>query len=117
MPISIPSLVHDPISSSTKQWLILAICLPILWLLFRRPIRQYITPKGIPGIPALDNPKPLWGDLGLMGQVIGDMGSFSYWFDYCAERMGAISQVRVGWWLTLVLFSFSSWVGVSYGEW
>ena len=85
--------------------LVSAICLLVFWFTFRHQILHLLTPRGIPGIPSLPDSKPIWGDLGPMGKVISDTGSFSYWFDHCAQRMGKISQVRVGWWLKLVILS------------
>lgn len=92
--------VHDLAASTNPVILVAAfLAVPILTYLLLPALRRLLTPGGIPGIPALPRPVPLWGDIPLMGKIIGDNDSFSYLFDWCAKEMGPISQVRAGWFL------------------
>jgi hypothetical protein len=65
-----------------------------------RPILRVLTPKGIPGIPAYPDPKPIWGDIPRMKQAIETHGGFSPCFDDMAKDLGVISQLRLGFFKT-----------------
>jgi len=78
---------------------IYALSLAIVLLVFRGRIRKSLIPRGIPGIPTLSSGVPIWGDIPLMGKVISDQDSFSYWFDWVARELGPICQVRAGFFL------------------
>jgi hypothetical protein len=74
--------------------LYLALLIPVAWIL-RKPILKYLTPRGIPGIPALRDPAPLWGDILRMGKRMTETGTFQVFFDEVLQELGPIAQIRV----------------------
>jgi hypothetical protein len=87
-----PDLLSYP-----SAYLLLSL-LPLYYFLFPS-IRRLLIPRGIKGIPALSGSVPLWGDIPVMGKMIGDHDSFSYFFDWVGKELGPIAQVRAGWFL------------------
>jgi hypothetical protein len=85
---------------------ILFLSLPLLYFLSSpiwNRLRLLLTPRGIKGIPGLSSSVPLWGDIPLMGKMIGDHDSFSYFFDWISGELGPIGQVRAGFFQKWVL--------------
>jgi hypothetical protein len=86
-------------SIPTTTTISLLLLLPTLLYIFRARLRNAIIPRGLNGIPTLKTGVPIWGDIPMMGKMIGDHDSFSYFFDWMAKELGPIGQVRVGWFM------------------
>lgn len=78
----------------------LALTLPVILFLYRHALLRLLTPRGIPGVPAYPNPKPLWGDLQFFQASMQEHGGFSKCFDDMATDLGVISQLRLGFFKT-----------------
>lgn len=86
------------------MWLYIALVIPAALYLFRHAILRFLTPRGLPGIPAYPDPKPFWGDLPRFQASMKENGGFSKCFDEMATDLGVISQIRLGFFKTLVYF-------------
>lgn len=81
------------------------ILLPIIVLASWKPfLRKWLTPRGIPGIPAYSDPQLFWGDIHRLKTSIEQYGGFSRCFDATAKDLGVISQLRLGFFKTFVTF-------------
>ena len=88
---SFPSL-HPILSTLTLTLLLLVI--------FRHRVRRLLTPMGIPGIPARQDPKPFYGDIIEVGRIVKESGRFSEVFETWARTLGPVSQIRLSWMAT-----------------
>jgi hypothetical protein len=67
---------------------ILALYLLQRWL-------KFLTPKGIPGMPAYPDPYPILGDVPRMAAHIKKHRKFSHLFDQMGRDLGPISQLKL----------------------
>ena len=67
----------------------------IILVLVRRPLLRFITPRALDGFPALPNPKPIVGDLGVLASGIQRHAGISTLVDELAQQLGPIFQLRV----------------------
>jgi len=83
--------------------LLIFISTPPLFYLLWPYIRPLLIPKGLKGVPTLKSGVPIWGDFPIMGRMIGDQDSFTWFFDWIGSQLGPIGQVRAGWFFKYVL--------------
>lgn len=78
------------------SWLLLALAAAVLAYASRRWILQALVPRGIPGIPAYSDSRPIVGDLPKIIKAIKEHDSFRMFFDAVGQDLGPIAQVRLG---------------------
>ena len=91
--------------SNVPTYLYLLVALPLALYLLRQPIKRWLTPKGIPGIPAYPDPRPIFGDAWRLAKYVREDKSISKFFDGLPRDLGPVAQVRLLFGATSVLFA------------
>ena len=91
----------------------LVLTFTISLFLLRRPLLRIITPRDLPGIPAYPDPSPMLGDIPRMRKMMKSSGGFGDLADACARELGAIAQLRVGFFSKYALIPLLELISVS----